>query len=114
MKRPLGGRCELYYAVRGEWWATEGSSLCPGGSFGGDKGEYVLRQSRVFKVGYRLDVEAHVVLFEGFPESAIFRAPLYQLFFYPRLSASMADASWLASGQDALDGGFVARGVATP
>ena len=39
VERSMGGRCELYYAVRGEWWATEGSSSCPGGSFGGDKGE---------------------------------------------------------------------------
>ena len=73
-----------------------------------------MRQSRVFKVGYRLDVEAHVVLFEGFPESAIFRAPLYQLFFYPRLSASMADASWLASSQDTLDRSVVPLGIAAP
>ncbi len=93
---------------------SEGSSLCPSGSFGGNKGEWVLRQSRVFKAGYRLNVEIHVVLFEGFPESAIFRAPLYQEFFYPRLSASMADAYWLASGQDSLDGSFVPWGIATP
>ena len=73
-----------------------------------------MRQSRVFKAGYRLDVEAHVVLFKGFPESAIFRAPLYQVFFYPRLSASMADASWLASGKDTLDGSAVPWGVAAP
>ena len=73
-----------------------------------------MRQSRVVKAGHRVDVEAHVVLFEGFPESAIFRAPLYQVFFYPRLSASMADASWLASGQDSLDGSFVPWGIANP
>ncbi len=73
-----------------------------------------MRQSRVLKVGYRLDVETHVVLFEGFPESAEFRAPLYQELFYPRLLASMADASWLASGQDSLDDSFVPRGIPTP
>ena len=73
-----------------------------------------MRQSRVVKAGYRLDVEAHVVLFEGFPESAIFRAPLYQVFFYPRLSASMADASWLASGQDTLNGSVIPWGIAAP
>ncbi len=73
-----------------------------------------MRQSGVFEAGYRLNVQTHVVLFEGLPESAIFRAPLYQEFFYPRLSASMADASWLASGQDSLDGSFVPWGIATP
>ena len=59
-------------------------------------------------------VEAKVVLFEGFPEGAVFGSPLHKVFFYPRFVASVADTFRLASGQDALDGGFVPRGVATP
>jgi len=73
-----------------------------------------LRQSRVLKARYRHNVETQVVLFEGVPESAVFRAPLDQEFFHPRLSASMVDAERLASGQYSLDGSFVPWGVATP
>ena len=73
-----------------------------------------MRHSRFVKAGYRLNVETRVVLFEGFPERAVFRAPLNQVIFYPRLMTSVADASRLATGQDALDGSFVPRGVATP
>ncbi len=53
-------------------------------------------------------------MFKGFSEGAVFGSPLHKIFFYPRIVSSVADTSWLASGQDALDGGFVARGVATP
>ncbi len=73
-----------------------------------------MRQGRVIKAGYRLNVESKVVLFKGFPEGAVFGSPLQKVFFYPRRVASVADTSWLASDQDALDVGFVARGVATP
>ncbi len=73
-----------------------------------------MRHSRVVKAGYRLNVEIQVVLFEGFPEGAVFRALLDQIFFYPRLMTSVADASRLATGQDALDSSFVPRCVATP
>ena len=114
MERALWGGRELYYAVRRDRWTLEGSSLCPSGPLLGDKREYVLRQGRVIKAGHRLNVKAKVVLFKGFPEGAVFGSPLHKVFFYPRLVASVADTSWLASGQDALDGGFVPRGVATP
>jgi hypothetical protein len=44
----------------------------------GDEGEEVLRLSRVIEARYRLDVEAKVVLLEGFPEGAVFGAPLHK------------------------------------
>ncbi len=66
------------------------------------------------KAGYGLNVESKVVLFKGFPEGALFGSPLHKVFLHPRLVSSVADTSWLASGQDALDGGFISRGVATP
>ncbi len=62
-----------------------------------------MRLSRVIKAGYRLNVEAKVVLFEGFPEGAAFGAQLHKAFFYPRLMASVADTPWLTMGQDELD-----------
>ncbi len=114
MERALWGGRELYYAVRRERWTLEGSSLCPSGPLLGNKKELVPRQCRVIKTGYRLNVEAKVVFFKGFPEGAVFGSPLYKVFFYPRLVASVVDMSRLTSDQDLLDGGFVPRGIATP
>jgi hypothetical protein len=60
-----------------------GASLFPSGAFSGNEGEYFLRENRVLKAGYRLNVEAWVVLFKSVPERAVFRAPLDQEFFHP-------------------------------
>jgi hypothetical protein len=50
-------------------------------------------------------------LFEGFPEGAMFVAPLHQVFFYPGFVAAVADSSRFATGQDTLYEGFVPWGV---
>jgi len=44
-------------------------------------------------------VDPEGVLFEGFPESALFRAPLDQEFLYPGLGTVVLDASRLAACQ---------------
>ena len=70
-----------------------------------------MRLSRVLEAGYRFNIEAKVILFEGFPEGAMFGAPLHQVFYYPGFVAAVADSSGFATGQDTLYVGFVSWGV---
>ena len=111
MDRALWRRRELYYTVGREGWASEGSPLCRCESLFGNKWEEVLRLIRVIDAGYSFNIKAKVVLFEGFPEGAVFGAPLHQVFFHPCFVAAVADAPWFATGQDTLYGGFVPWGV---
>jgi hypothetical protein len=103
----MRGRRELNDAVRGERRASVSSPLS------GNESEEVLDGNRVFQVGYRHYVEPHVILFEGFPEGAMFRAPLDQEFLYPSRTTTMSDASRLVASQYLLDGRFVPGGIAT-
>ena len=79
----------------------------------GNEGEEFLREDRALKASNRLNVEPKVILFEDIPEGAMFRAPLDPEFFYPSGSATMSDASRLASSQYLLDEGFVSGSIAT-
>ena len=54
------------------------------------------------------------MLFEGFPEGAMFRSILDQEFLYPSRGTVMPGASRLAASQYVLDGRFVPWGIATP
>ncbi len=114
MKWSLGGRCESHDAVRGERRAAVGPSLCPSGAFGGDESLEVLSGDRVIWTDYRHYVEPQVILFEGFPKGAMFRAPLDQEFLHPSRATTVSDASWLAVSQYLLDGRFLPGGIATP
>jgi hypothetical protein len=86
----------------------------PGGAFGGDESEEVLGGDRVLSGGYRYYVEPLFILLEGFPEGAVFRAPLDQEFFYPSRATVVADAYLLATGQNIEDGRFLPRGHRYP
>ena len=66
----------------------------------------------IIQVGYRRYVEPEGVMFEGFPEGAVFRSPLEQKFLYTSRATVMLDASRLAASQYLLDGRFVPWGVA--
>ncbi len=50
--------------------------MFPSGAFRRNEREEVLGGNRVLKAGYRDNVKPYFVLFEGFPEGAVFRAPL--------------------------------------
>ena len=72
----MGGQRESHNAARGERRAPVGSSLFPSGAFRRNEREEVLGGNRVLNAGYRDNVKPYFVLFEGFPEGAVFRAPL--------------------------------------
>ncbi len=114
MKWSLRRRCELHNAVRGERRAAVGPSLCPSGALSGDEGLEVLGGNLVVKAGYRHYVEPYVMLFEGFPEVAMFWAPLDQEFFHPSRATAMTDASWFSARHYLLNGRFIPGGIVTP
>jgi hypothetical protein len=104
----------LHDAGRGEWRASEVSPLRACGAFSGNEWEEVLGGNRVVEIGYRHYVEPKVGLLKGFPEGAVFRAPLNQEFFYPSRATVMSDASRFVASQYLLYGRFVPGGIATP
>jgi len=114
MEWALRGRCELHDACCGERRASEVSPLCACGAFSGDEWEEVRGGNRVVQSGYRHYVEPYIVVFKGFPEGTVFRAPLNQKFFYPSRATVMPDASRFAASQYLLYGRFVPGGIANP
>ena len=106
---------QIHDAISGERRASVGSPLRPCGAFSGDESEEVLGGDRsVLQAFYRHYIEPYVILFEGFPEGAMFRAPLNQEILHPSGTEAMSDASRLDASQYLLDGRFVPRGIATP
>ena len=69
------------------------------GALSGDELEEVLGGYPILQVGYRRYVEPEGVLFEGFPEGALFRSPLDEELLYPCRTTVVLDASRLVACQ---------------